>query len=254
MSRLPLVAAALAAALHFAAAPALAQSAPMDDVERAAFGAEVRAYLMANPQVIFEAVAEFERRNAAAQNDMDATLVEINADAIYRDGHSWVGGNPEGDLILVEFMDYRCGFCRRAQPEILSLLGSDGNIRLVIKEFPILGPQSDVMSRFAIAALQLGGDATYAQAHERLIAYEGDFTETSARLLAAELGLDAEAVVARMGGAEVDGVIAENRALAQRLQISGTPTFVMGAGSAGELLRGFMPAAEMNATAQRLRG
>lgn len=254
MSRLPLVAAALAATLHFAAAPALAQTAPMTDEERAAFGVEVRAYLMANPEVIFEAVAEFERRTASAQNDLDATLVEINADAIFRDGHSWVGGNPDGDLILVEFMDYRCGFCRRAQPETLALLESDGNIRLVIKEFPILGPQSDVMSRFAIAALQLGGDAAYAVAHERLIAHEGDFTETSARLLAAELGLDGDATVARMSAPEVDTVIAENRALAQRLQISGTPTFVMGAGSAGELLRGFLPASEMIATAQRLRG
>ncbi|MCB1407644.1 MAG: DsbA family protein [Rhodobacteraceae bacterium] len=254
MTRLPLAVAALAAALHLTAAPLAAQTMPMTDEERAAFGANVRAYLMENPEVIFEAVAEFERRTAEAQSGMDATLVEINAEEIFADGHSWVGGNLDGDLTLVEFMDYRCSFCRRAQPQMAEFLAADGNVRLIIKEFPILGPQSEVMSRFAVATQQRGSAEQYEQAHDRLMAWEGDFTETSARLLADELGLDAEDVIGHMNSDDVSAVLQANRELAQRLQISGTPTFVMGGLEGGELLRGYMPADEMQGIAARLRG
>lgn len=254
MTRLPLPVAALTAALFFSASPLVAQTVPMTDADRTAFGAEVRAYLMANPEVIFEAVAEFERRTAEAQSGMDTTLVEINAEEIFSDGHSWVGGNLNGDITLVEFMDYRCSFCRRAQPQVADFLSADGNIRLIVKEFPILGPQSEVMSRFAVAVQQQGTDAQYAEAHERLMEWDGDFTETSARLLADELGADPEAVLGAMNSAEVSAVLAANRELAQRLQISGTPTFVMGSGEGGELLRGFMQADEMQSVATRLRG
>jgi len=254
MSRLSLPFAALAAALFLTASPLAAQSAPMTDAERTEFGDAVRAYLMENPEVIFEAVAEFERRTAEAQSGMDATLVEINSDEIYLDTHSWVGGNPDGDLTLVEFMDYRCSFCRRAFPEMVDFVDGDSNIRVVIKEFPILGPQSDVMSRFAVSVLQNGSDAQYYESHERLITWDGDFTETSARLLAAELGLDADTVVEHMNTPAVDEVLRANRELAQRLQISGTPTFVMGAGDSGELLRGYLPADQLVEIAARLRG
>lgn len=255
MVRLPLLAAALAFALPLSApAQTASQILPMTDAERAAFRAEVRAFLMENPEVIFEAVAELERRNQEEQASMDGTLVELNAEALYADGYSWVGGNPDGDLTLVEFMDYRCGYCRRASPLIDELVESDGNIRLVVKEFPILGPQSETMSRFAVAVHQLGGDAAYALAHERLMVWDGDFFEDDVRSLAAELALDGDAVQARMTGEAVNDVLRENAALARRLQISGTPTFVMGAGESGELLRGFLPLPAMQAAAQRLRG
>ncbi|WP_323036499.1 DsbA family protein [Pararhodobacter sp.] len=254
MTRLPFPVAAFSAALFLAASPLAAQTAPMSDEDRAAFGAEVRAYLLANPEVIFEAVAEFERRTAEAQSGMDNTLVEINAEEIFADGHSWVGGNLDGDLTLVEFMDYRCSFCRRAQPQMAEFLSTDGNVRLIIKEFPILGPQSEVMSRFAVAVHQQGTDAQYEEAHERLMAWEGDFTETSARLLAEELGASVEDVIGAMNSDAVSAVLTANRELAQRLQISGTPTFVMGGLEGGELLRGYMPADEMQGIAAQLRG
>ncbi|MEZ5751054.1 MAG: DsbA family protein [Paracoccaceae bacterium] len=253
MARKSLAAAATALSLCLAG-PALAQSMTMTDAERAAFRAEVRAFLMENPEVIFEAAAEYERRSAQAQADMDNALVEINAETIFNDGHSWVGGNPDGDLILVEFMDYRCSYCRRAQPEVSGFLGNDGNVRLVIKEFPILGPQSDVMSRFAIAVQQNGTPEAYEAVHDRLMAWNGEIGEADMRALAAEVGVDADTVITAMRGEAVNAVIAANRDLAQRLQISGTPTFVLGDGSQGELLRGLLPAPEMATIAARLRG
>ncbi len=250
MPALPL--APLLAAGLLLAAPAAAQSALSDD-ERTALRAEIRAYLLEHPEVLFEAVAEYERRTAASQADMDQALIEINAEDIFEDGHSWVGGNPEGDLSLVEFVDYRCSFCRRAFDHVMDFVGNDGNIRLVMKEFPILGPQSELSSRLAVAALQLGGDDTYFRAHERLIALEGDLTETVIGAIAVELGLDPAAVMQRMGSDAVTAVLAENRALAQRLQINGTPTFVLGGPEYGELIRGFLPAEELHRLADALR-
>lgn len=233
----------------------LAAQGELTEEGRAALRAEIRAYLMDNPEVIFEAVAEYERRTMAQQADMDTTLVELNAGDIFDDGHSWVGGNPDGDITLVEFMDYRCSFCRRAFPEMMNFTTEDGQVRLVIKELPILGPQSEVMSRFAVAVQQIGGPDAYFDAHERLMAWEGEASDATLGPLAAELGLDHEAVLARMASAEVTAVLAENRALAQRLQISGTPSFVLGAPDGpAELLRGFLPAGELHLLAAELRG
>jgi protein-disulfide isomerase len=111
------------------------------------------------------------------------------------------------------------------------------------------------MSRFAVAVLQLGTDEQYFAAHERLLAWEGDVSDSALGALAVELGLEAEAVLAQMRSSDVTAVLAENRALAQRLQISGTPSFVIGMPEGpGELLRGFLPAPELHNVAEQLRG
>lgn len=236
------------------AAPTGPQSEALSDEARAALRAEIRAYLLDHPEVIFEAVAEFERRTAAAQADMDTSLVEINAEDIFADGHSWEGGNPEGDVVLVEFMDYRCGFCRRAFPQMMDFVGSDGNVRLVIKELPILGPASEELSRFAVAVHLLGGNDAYFLAHERLYALQGEPNEAVLSEIAAELGLDPAQILGHMRSSEVSAILDENRRLAQRLQISGTPSFVMGDGAQGQMLRGMVPADQLRAVAAELRG
>ncbi|WP_238366100.1 DsbA family protein [Mesobacterium pallidum] len=209
----------------------------MSAAERDAFRAEIRAYLLDNPEVIMEAVQVLEQRDAQAQAANDQTLVQVNAEALFDDGFSWVGGNPEGDVTVVEFLDYRCGYCRKAQPELEELVESDGNIRLIIKEFPILGPDSLTSSRFAIAVKQVAGDEAYASVHDALMALNGEVSEPALRRLASTLGLDADAIIARMESDEVTQVIAETRALGQRMQISGTPTFIMG----DQMLRGYAP-------------
>jgi protein-disulfide isomerase len=209
----------------------------MSDEDRAAFGAQVRAYLLENPQVIMEAVQVLEERQAAEQAQGDIALIADNADAIFNDGYSWVGGNPEGDVTIVEFFDYRCGFCRRAHPEVAQLLELDGNIRYIAKEFPILGENSVLSSRFALAAREVAGDEAYEAAKEALIALNGDLDDTVLRRLADTLGLDADAVIAAMDSEDITRQLAETRALAQALQINGTPSFVMG----DQLIRGYVP-------------
>lgn len=209
----------------------------MSDADRAAFGAQVRAYLLENPEVIMEAVQVLEERQAAQQAQGDIALIENNADAIFNDGYSWVGGNPEGDVTIVEFFDYRCGFCRKAHPEVAELLELDGNIRYIAKEFPILGENSVISSRFALAAREVAGDDAYEAAKEALIVMNGDLDDAVLRRLADTLGLDADAVLAAMDSDSISQQLAETRALAQALQINGTPSFVM----AGQLVRGYVP-------------
>ncbi|MFD3189067.1 DsbA family protein [Sedimentitalea sp. HM32M-2] len=229
-------------ALALLAGPATAfDAAKMTDSERAAFRAEVRAYLLDNPEVIIEAVNQLEERKAQAQAQADEALVQANADALFNDGFSWVGGNPNGDITLVEFMDYRCGYCRKAKPEVAKLLAGDGNIRLIVKELPILGEASVISSRFAIATRQVAGDTAYEQVHDALMAFSGEPTDVTLRRLSDGLGLDSDAILARMDSAEVSAEIAATRALAQRLQIGGTPTFVL----QDEMLRGYLPADQL---------
>lgn len=215
-----------------------AHAASQDVLVDEEFGAQVRSYLLQNPEVIFEAVAAFEQRNAQAQADMDIAILAANADALFNDPNSWVGGNPDGDITLVEFLDYRCGFCKRAHDEILTLLQEDSGIRLIVKEFPILGPESELASRFAVASLRLGGDEIYHQVNDSLIRHDGPVTPDYLDDLAGELGLDFAALVTEMESEDVTDILAQNRALAQRLQITGTPTFVMDT----EIIRGFVEA------------
>ena len=224
-------------ALLLTATPALAFDIDaMSDAERAAFREEVRAYLMENPEVLMEAIGVLEERRAQEATAAEGQMLETHRDAIFSDGYSWVGGNPDGDVTVVEFMDYRCGYCKRAQPHVARLLESDGNIRYVVKEFPILGEQSTLASRYAISVQQIAGDEAYGKVHEALMGWNGDITEGALARIGREAGVDHEAIVAHMDTDAVTKVIDQNRTLAQALQIQGTPTFVMG----DQFVRGFV--------------
>lgn len=216
----------------------LASQTPLSDDERSAFRSEVRSYLLENPEVLMEAIAVLEERRAAEANASDETLLQVNADEIFNDPASWVGGNPDGDITIVEFMDYRCGYCKKAFEEVSQLITTDGNIRFIVKEFPILGEQSDLASRFAVAVLQVEGAETYSKAHDALMTMRGDVTTEVLTKMAQDFGFrDTAAVMARMTSEEVDAVIEANHALGSRLQINGTPTFIV----QGTMLRGYVP-------------
>ena len=241
---------ATAALLGLAALPAAALDLNnLSDAERTALRAEIRAYLLENPGIIMEAVDVLEKQQQAAAAAHDLSLVKANRDAIFNDGYSYVGGNLDGDLTLVEFVDYRCGYCRKAHEEVKQLIEMDGNIRLIYKEFPILGDDSVASSRFAIATKQVAGNEAYALVHDALIAFNGDVTETALSRLSDALGLDTDAILARMNADSVTAEIAQTRALAQKLAISGTPTFVLD----DQLLRGYIPLQGMLALVEEKR-
>jgi len=118
--------------------------------ERDAFRAEVRAYLLENPEVLMEAIAILEERRVQGAEQAEVAMLEQFSDQIFNDGYSYVGGNPDGDITMVEFLDYQCAFCKRAFPAVEELISSDGNIRFIVKEFPILGEASVLGSRYAL--------------------------------------------------------------------------------------------------------
>jgi len=222
----------------------------MTDTERAAFDAEVRAYLIANPEILIDVSHALQAKQDAAQAQGDAGLIAANAAAIFADSTSFVGGNPKGDITLVEFLDYRCGYCRKAHQDVANLVKSDGNIRYVVKEFPILGDDSVLASRFAIAALRVAGPVAYQKINAGFYeSFRGDVTDATLTAFAKELGLDPAPILAEMNSDAVTQIILANHTLGEKLQISGTPTFVL----ADQMMRGFVPLDTMRAFVAKAR-
>ena len=222
----------------------------MSEQERAAFRAEIRAYLLENPEVLMEAIAVLEDRRAAEAAAQEGVLLEQYRAQIFEDGHSWIGGNPDGDVTIVEFIDYRCGFCKRAHPEVQTLLAGDGNIRIIIKEFPILGAESELASRYAIATKLVAGDEAYGAVHNALLEWNGPVNAGALGRIARGAGLsDHEAVLAEMESDAVNRIIASNRALGQALQIQGTPSFIM----EDSFVRGYIDLEQMHAIVADIR-
>jgi len=220
----------------------------MAPAEREQLRTEVRAYLLDNPEVILEAINILENRRKAKSEESDADRIAANADALYDDGHSWVGGNPDGDLTIVEFADYRCGFCKRAHPVVKRLLEEDGDLRLVYKEFPILGPESVMASRMAMAALELDPDG-YRALNDALMGHRGELTEVAAYRMAKAAGYDLADLKAREDDEDIGAAIEANYALADELGLQGTPSFVIG----DRIVRGFLSYDDMARTVAEVR-
>jgi len=220
----------------------------MSAEEKTAFGQAVREYMIENPEVLIEVISTLEARQAEDAAKTDQQLIADNSDALYNDGFSWVGGNPEGDLTMVEFIDYRCGVCRQFNTEVHEAVENDGNIRLVLKEFPILGEDSVRSSRFAIAVLQVAGSDAYEQAHHALMALRSPATDTALEEIANDIGVDSATVMAKMDSDDVTNVLRENQKLGQQMAIQGTPSFVIG----DQFLRG-VPRAGISQTIAEVR-
>jgi protein-disulfide isomerase len=237
-----LLTAALAALLLGSVAPAVrADTAAADAISREDLHGEIRAYLLDNPEIMMEMMAILEERQRSEAAASDEALVAENAAAIFDDGFSHVAGNPDGDVTIVEFLDYQCGYCRRAHPEVLQLLADDGNIRWIIKEFPILGPDSELAARATIAALMIAGGDAYETLHDLMMTHSGPVNDAALDGLLTDAGLDPAAIRAGMEDPEVTRRLVETRALAERLAISGTPTFILG----DQLARGYLPLDQM---------
>jgi protein-disulfide isomerase len=218
----------LAVAVGLVGGSASAQAPP---VTREAIEQVIREYLMNHPEVILESLRRSEQRQREAARAQSRAAVQAHRQQLVESPDSPVGGNPAGDVTIVEFFDYRCPHCRRMLPVIKALLGEDPGLRLVYKELPILGEESVVAARLALAARRQG---KYAEIHERLMIETGPFTRDALLTTLAGLGLDGDRLRADMDAADTTSVIARELALAQALGIDGTPAFVVG----GELVVG----------------
>lgn len=190
-----------------------------------AFEQRVRAYILENPEVIVEALQGMEeRRQADARNDL-RTVITAKSHELLNDPMSPAGGNLRGDVTLVEFFDYNCPYCRQVGPVMVDAEAADPQLRIVYKEFPILGPNSTAAAKVALATHRQG---RYAEFHKALMQVKGVADGASALKLAGELGLDVERLKKDMEAPEIQAAIDRNLALARALRITGTPSFIVG--------------------------
>ena len=185
----------------------------------------VRDYLLTHPEVLIQSLNDYQARQKVAEKERQQQAVVASRMALTQDPDSPVMGNPDGDVAIVEFFDYKCPYCKRVAGVLQEVVAADGNIRLIMKEFPILGPQSIKASRAALAALRQG---KYEDFHWALMTKPGDMSDPHIRDIARSVGIDVDRMTADMESPEIQAMIERNHDLAQALQITGTPAFVIG--------------------------
>lgn len=227
-------------------APAVFAQDAVQPLDEAAVKALVLEAIRENPEIILEAMDILETRRAEADAAAAREVLDAEREALERDPNAPVLGSPEGDVTVVEFMDYNCPYCRRTQPEVARLLEEEAGVRLVIREWPILGEDSVAASRIALAAREQGA---YAGMHEALMALSGPATEDAGIALAEVMGLDVEQLQADMTSPEVEEHLDTSLRLAQALGFGGTPSFVIG----DTLLPGAATAEELSQAVEAAR-
>jgi protein-disulfide isomerase len=221
----PLAALALACAILVALPlrPITAGEVPPE--QRQAIEAIIHDYLMQNPDVLIEALRAAEEK---ANHDADAKAAVVLKDRraeVFDDPASPVGGNPQGDVTIVEFFDYRCPYCKQVQPSLQTLLDQDHKLRFIYKEMPVLGAPSVIAAHAALAARLQG---KYEVFHAAMMATKGQITEDVVYKVAGSVGLDVERLKRDMTAPEIERVVTANLALAKALDIHGTPGFIIG--------------------------
>lgn len=220
------IAGAWIAATLAAVVPSLAGAATFDAEQQDEIGAIVKEYLMQHPEVIRDAMVELDRRQQAADAEARKSAVAKSADLLFNSKHQVVLGNPDGDVTLVEFFDYNCGYCKRAHADMTRLLDEDKNLRIVLKEFPVLGPGSEEAAQVAVIVNEMAPDK-YREFHDELLLSRGEVNGARALAVANDIGLDPAKIKARLKEPEIGQTISESYGLAQQLGINGTPSYVL---------------------------
>jgi protein-disulfide isomerase len=215
-----------------AAAPASTPSA-LTDAQRAAVEDVIKDYLTKkNPEVLMEAMQELQKRQVADSQAKSKAALSTSHDKLYGDASSPIGGNPKGDVTVVEFFDYQCGYCKMSEPNIQKLLKEDKNVKFIYKDFPVLGPSSTMAAKAALASVKQG---KYLQFHDALFS-TAKFShsanpaadEEAVFKAAREVGLDVDKLKKDMDDAEITKIVEGNVALGTEIGARGTPTFIIG--------------------------
>jgi protein-disulfide isomerase len=218
---------ALTALMLSAALPAAAEefSAP----QKTEIEGIIKDYIVSHPEVLQEAIAELDRRQAEADTAKAKVAIASNAEALFNSSRQVVLGNAKGDVTMVEFFDYNCGFCKKTLPDMAELLKDDPKLKVVLKEFPVLGPGSVEAARVAVAVrMQDKNGKKYWDFHQKLLGGRGQADKARALAVAKEVGMDMNRLDKDLAGDEVKTSIEESLKLAETLGLSGTPSFVIG--------------------------
>lgn len=217
-----------------AAAPTkAAANLPFSEDQRGAMEDFVRNFILENPEVLMESVNRYRQKQEAAQDEDLLKVLEQESDFVYKGGHP-EAGNPKGDVTVVEFFDYNCGYCKRAHGAIAEVMEKDKNVRFIFLEFPILSPQSRVAAEWSLAAAKQG---KYWEFHNELMTSPAPKDEENLSKLAKTVGLDVEKLKKDAASEEVKVRLDKVKALAGKLNISGTPGFIVNK----EIVRGYVP-------------
>jgi protein-disulfide isomerase len=210
-------------------APAAVNAQSFNDQQKTELQSIIREYLVQHPEVLQEAMAELEKRQVAAEAEKTKAAVKNNAQTLFDSSRQVVVGNAQGDVTLVEFFDYNCGYCKRALTDLTDLMKDDSKLRVVLKEFPVLGPGSQEAAQVAIAArMQDKSGKKYFDFHQRLLSGRGQADRARALAAAKEAGFDMAKLERDMASPEVKATIEENMKLAEQLGLNGTPSYVVG--------------------------
>ncbi len=217
----------LAGAALAMTAPGLAQAGEFTPAQRGEIGGIVRDYLLKHPDILIEMSRKLEEKKQAEQAKAAKSGIAENADAIYHGKNDLVVGDTSSKVAMVEFFDYNCGFCKRALPDVLKLKDTNKDLKIIIKEFPILGPGSMEASRYALASRKQGMDK-YWKYHVAMLGHKGRVDGKVALALAKRVGLDVEKLKKDAKSKDVNDIINANMAVAAALNINGTPAFIIG--------------------------
>jgi protein-disulfide isomerase len=227
--RSALAIAATAALLAALPAPS-AQAQSFNDAQRGEIERIIKDYLIAHPEVLQQAVAELEKRQQAAEAEKAKTAIKNHSEALFNSTRHVVVGNPKGDVTLVEFFDYNCGYCKHALVDLLEMIKTDGNLRVVLKEFPVLGPPSVEAAQVAVAVRMQDktGGKKYLEFHQKLLSGRGQVDKARAIAAAKDIGLDVARIEKDLASDEVKQTLEESLKLAEALGLNGTPSYVAG--------------------------
>src|SRR5262245_55079797 len=201
-----------------------AQAAEFTQSQRSEIEGILRDYLLKNPEVLLDAMQALEKRQGENVAKLQQEQIEKQKSEIYHSDDDFVAGNPKGDVAIVEFFDYNCGFCQRSMPDVKKLIATDQKLRVIFKEFPILGPGSTFAAKAAIAAMKQG---KYLHLHEALYEHRGTKDEAAVLAVAKSVGLNVDRLKQDMADPKIQMVIDQNAKLAAALKIDGTPGFLI---------------------------
>src|SRR5262245_37814443 len=193
--------------------------------DQTAMGKTIRAYLLANPEVLVEAMQELERKQDSQRDATAQKVIQEKQAELFRDADSPVGGNPAGDVVIVEFNDYQCPYCKRTHQAMKSVVGADGKVKIVYKDLPILGEASKIAALAALAAVKQG---KHLALHNALMEFNGKLDRDKIMEIAASTGLDRAQLEKDMSDTNTKEFTERNLALATALGVRGTPAFVIG--------------------------
>lgn len=203
--------------------PALAAEAPATTaLGKTEIESIVKDYIMNNPEVILSAVESYQKKSMGARQ---SAALKDNHDMIYKDESSPFIGDKDGDVTIVEFFDYNCGYCKKALPELRKVIESDKKVKIIFKDFPILGPTSETSAKWALAAHKQG---KYFDYHAKMMEHKGAVDDALLEKIAGEVGMDVSKAKADIQGTEILIQIEKNRSLASELGLTGTPAFLVG--------------------------